>query len=70
MAKKITKDMLISELVEEHPDAVPVLFEAGFHCLGCAMASQETIGQGAEVHGMDPKELVKKLNEAEKKAKK
>ena len=65
MTKKITKGMTIGDIVKDHPEAAQVLMECGFHCLGCAMASMETLEQGAKAHGMDDKqieELVKKLN--------
>lgn len=65
MAKKIDKDMTIGEIVKKHPEAAQVLMEHGFHCLGCAMASMETLEQGAKAHGMDDRqvrELVKELN--------
>lgn len=72
MAKKtgITKGMTIGDIVSGHPECAQVLMEHGFHCLGCAMASMETLEQGAKAHGMDDKqvtELVKKLNSATKK---
>jgi len=35
----------------------------GMHCLGCVIAQGETVGQAAEVHGMDAEELIKELNE-------
>jgi hybrid cluster-associated redox disulfide protein len=68
--KGITKDIGIRELVETYPESIPVLMEKGFHCLGCIAAQFETIGQGAQAHGIDPDELVKELNEAVKKKKK
>lgn len=63
--KPITKGMTLGDIVREHPECAEVLMEQGFHCLGCAMASMETLEQGAMAHGMTPKqveELVKKLN--------
>lgn len=63
----IKKGMTIGDIVREHPECAQVLMEHGFHCLGCAMASMETLEQGAKAHGMDDKqvtELVKKLNSA------
>ena len=41
-----------------------VLTSIGMHCLGCALAHGETIEQAAMVHGIDPDELLKMLNEA------
>ncbi|MCK4326881.1 MAG: DUF1858 domain-containing protein [Candidatus Diapherotrites archaeon] len=60
----ITKDINIMELVTNHPEAVPVLAEAGFHCIGCALAQYETLEQGCQAHGIDAGGVVKKLNES------
>jgi len=61
--KKITKDMKIAEVVQKYPKTGEVLFKMGMGCVGCPMARAETIEQGAAMHGMDPENLVKKLNE-------
>jgi hybrid cluster-associated redox disulfide protein len=64
--KKITKGMLLAEIVEKYPKLAEVLtVKYGFHCIGCFAAEMETLGQGAAVHGMTKKEidkLVEKLN--------
>jgi len=60
----VTKDINIMQLVQEHPEAVPVLAEAGFHCIGCALAQYETLEQGCAAHGIEVDGLVKKINEA------
>lgn len=44
-----------------------VLYSVGMHCLGCALASGETIEQAAEVHSIDVDNLVAMLNEAAQK---
>jgi hybrid cluster-associated redox disulfide protein len=64
----ITKDMLISDALRQgNIDAMAeVLYNFGMHCLGCALARGETIEQAAAVHGVDPEEMVKALNEAAK----
>lgn len=62
---KITKKTKIVELVSGHPEAVGILMERGFHCIGCAMASFETLEEGAKAHGMNDEQieaLVKELN--------
>jgi len=57
---KITKDILILDLVEQHPDLASVLTEEyGFHCVGCMAASMETLEQGALVHGMTDDQIDK-----------
>ena len=64
----ITKDMLIADALKEGDvDAIAnVLFSVGMHCLGCALAHNETVEDAANAHGIDVDELVEKLNEAAK----
>ena len=59
----ITKEMTIEEIIRTNPDVIPVLLEAGMHCLGCPASRGETIEQACAVHGTDPESLVAKLNE-------
>lgn len=64
---KITKDTLIGEIAHKYPGAVQVLFEYGFHCIGCPASQRESVEEGAKAHGVDDKgvtELVEKLNNA------
>ena len=63
MAKKITADTLIVDCLELNPNAAEILLSTGMHCLGCAMAHGETIGEAVSVHGKDLDELLEKLNE-------
>jgi hybrid cluster-associated redox disulfide protein len=69
--KKITKDMTLGELVIKHPEASGVMYNYGLHCIGCHMAAQETIGQGASAHGLgakDMEKMLKEMNQAASKA--
>ena len=59
----ITKDMTIYEVLQIAPDIAPVFFEFGMHCLGCPSSQMETIEQAAMVHGIEPQELVDRLND-------
>jgi hybrid cluster-associated redox disulfide protein len=61
--KIITKETTIAEALKLKPAIAPVLMTKGMHCLGCVIAQGETVGQAAEVHGLDADELVKELNE-------
>lgn len=63
---KITKDMGITETVQKYPETIEVFMRFGMGCIGCAAASFENIEEGAMVHGIDPDEIVAKLNEAVK----
>jgi hybrid cluster-associated redox disulfide protein len=40
---------------------VPLLQSIGMHCLGCVMASSETIDQACQAHGVNSDEIVSKL---------
>lgn len=60
---KITKDMIIAEVLEMDKGTVPILFKHGLHCLGCAMASGESLEEACSVHGIDCDTLINDLNE-------
>lgn len=61
---KITKDMMISEILKVDPGLAPVLMGAGMHCLCCPASQSETLEQAAMVHSVDVDELINKLNAA------
>lgn len=59
---KITKGMLLAEIVEKYPKLGEVLAtDYGFHCIGCMGSEVETLEQGAMVHGMTKREIDKLL---------
>lgn len=58
---EINKDMTIGEILQANPNVVPVLLEAGMHCLGCPASQAETLEEAAMVHGIDVDELVKAI---------
>jgi len=60
----ITEEMIIGDVVQKYEYLVPVFLENGLHCIGCPIASQESIKDGCMAHGIDSKELVEKLNKA------
>ncbi|WFD09273.1 DUF1858 domain-containing protein [Tepidibacter hydrothermalis] len=60
---KITKDMLIGELLRINPNAAPILMGFGMGCIGCPSAQMESLEEAAAVHGINVDELIKKLNE-------
>ncbi|MBU1245494.1 MAG: DUF1858 domain-containing protein [Nanoarchaeota archaeon] len=63
----ITKEMAIGEIVQKYPETVEIFFKFGLHCVGCHAAQYESLEQGAEMHGIDIKELLKALNASIKK---
>jgi hybrid cluster-associated redox disulfide protein len=62
--EKITKDTKIEEVLQKYPQTAEVFVKHGFHCLGCAAASFESIKEGAEAHGITVDELIEDLNKA------
>ncbi len=66
----ITKDMLISEIVSRHPELVETFFRNGLYCVGCHQASQETLEQACQVHGIDCNKMLMQLNKQVKIARK
>ena len=59
---EITRETIISEILANHPEAMPKFQELGMHCLGCALATAESVEQGCAAHGVDPDEFVVELN--------
>lgn len=60
---KISKDMLIGELIQQHELIAPMLMRAGMHCLGCPSAQMESLEEACMVHGIDCDSLVAGINE-------
>jgi len=58
----ITKESIIGDVLDMDRATAPYFLEMGMHCLGCPSARGETIEQACMVHGVDPDELVAKLN--------
>ena len=40
---KVTKDMLIGQLITLDPNIAPILMRAGMHCLGCPSSQMESL---------------------------
>jgi hybrid cluster-associated redox disulfide protein len=59
----VNKDMFISDVLNLNQGTIPIFMQNGLHCLGCAMASGETIEEACAVHGLDCDTLISELNE-------
>lgn len=59
---KVTKDMVIGELLRMDPEMAGVLVAGGMHCVGCPSAQAETLEEAALVHGIDPEVLIARVN--------
>lgn len=62
MADTVTKDMNIRELVQKYPNSVRVFSAYGIGCIGCALASYETLEQGLNAHGINVNDFLNDLN--------
>ena len=59
---KITKDMLMGQILQVDENMAGILMREGMHCIGCPSAQAESLAEAAVVHGMDPDVLVARLN--------
>ena len=60
---KVSKDMLIGQLLQIDANIAPILMRAGMHCLGCPSSQMESLAEAAMVHGLDVDVLVNKIND-------
>lgn len=58
---RINKNTTIGQLLRIDPEIGQVLMGIGMHCLGCPSAQNETLEQAANVHGLDPDDLVEDI---------
>lgn len=59
---RVTRDTLIGDVIKNDPKAVGILTEHGMQCVGCHVATWETVEQAASEHGVDIDALLKQLN--------
>ncbi len=60
---KVTKDMIISEMIALDRGIIPILMNAGMHCVGCPSAQGETLEEAGFVHGLEVDDLVNEIND-------
>lgn len=59
---KITKDMIISDILKASPAAEAVFKEMGMMCLGCPASQAESLQDACDVHNVSVDEVLSKLN--------
>ncbi len=59
----VSKDIIVNDLIQIEPDFIPILLDAGMHCLGCPSSYGETLEQACYVHYLDPDSVVEALND-------
>ena len=60
---KVSKDMLIGQLLQIDANIAPILMRAGMHCLGCPSSQMESLEEAAMVHGLDCDELLQDIHD-------
>ena len=60
----IEKTSIIGDVLDQYPQTAPIFMSIGMHCLGCPASRGESIEDACMVHGVEPDELIKKLNDA------
>ena len=61
--KKVTKDMIIREVLQMDMGTAEFMMKAGMHCLGCPSANGESLEDACIVHGADVDALVNEIND-------
>lgn len=60
---KVTKDMIIADILKLDRGTVPILLNIGMHCLGCPSSSGESLEDACAIHGIEVDKIVKELND-------
>ena len=63
---EITKNSIIGDVLDQHPETAGLFLSIGMHCLGCPASRGETIEEACMVHGADADALIEALNAAVK----
>ena len=59
---EITRNTIIGDMLDMDSSTAPLFLEIGMHCLGCPASRGETLEQACLVHGVNPDDLIAKLN--------
>ena len=59
---KVTKDMIIADILKIDMGIAPILLNSGMNCVGCPAAKGETLEEAAVVHGMNADTLAEEIN--------
>ena len=59
----ISPDMLVGDIIRQHPLAAQFLMECGMGCIYCPASQMESLMEACAVHGIDGEEITDALNE-------
>ncbi len=58
----VTLETVIGDIVDYDAGTADIFLEAGMHCISCPVSRMESVEEACMVHGVDPEELLEKLN--------
>jgi len=59
---KVTLETNIGDIVDFDEDTAEIFLECGMHCIDCPVSRMESVEEACIVHGVEPEELIEKLN--------
>ena len=59
----IRSNMTLGDIMAKKPEVIPILMEAGMHCVSCPAALMETLAEASIVHGIPVDELMQYIKE-------
>jgi len=65
--ERLKRELTIGDVLEQYPDAAPLLTEKGIHCVGCHVSPYETLEDGFRSHGMNEEQIDATLAEINEK---
>ena len=63
----VTRETNILEAVQKYPVIAQVFQRYGLGCIGCMVASGETLGEGISAHGLNADIVIAEINDILKK---
>jgi len=59
----VTRDTNILEAVQKYPVIAQIFQRYGLGCIGCMVASGETLGEGISAHGLNADVVISEIND-------
>ena len=60
---RVTTDLTVAEVLEHWPQAIAVFFRYRMACVGCPIATFETLAEVAAIYGLDLEYLMHELKQ-------
>ena len=60
---QLTADLTVAEVMDHWPETIPVFFRYRMACVGCPIATFETLAEVAAIYGLDLEYLMNELKQ-------